>query len=130
MIQQNGWENAYLWLWYGNVYRYGLSFEKADYYFRKSVSLSPDDSYIINQFSAFLIESEVNVEEGLDRIASVVAVDPDNASYLYTYALGLFKTGNYEEADQVLEKSWELSPYYEHKLFVLMQEVEQQLDAI
>jgi tetratricopeptide (TPR) repeat protein len=130
MIQQNGWEDAYLWLWYGNVHRYGQSFEKADYYFRKAVSLSPDDPYIINQFSAFLIESEVNVEEGLDRITSVVEANPDNASYLYTYALGLFKTGNYEEADRVLEKSWELSPYYDHKLFVLMQEVEKQLDAI
>jgi tetratricopeptide (TPR) repeat protein len=128
-LKQRGWPEAYVWLWFAGVYNKGGSYYKAEEYYRKAIDLRRQDPYIIDEFARFLIESEVNVEEGMEQITPVVAANPDIAAFLYTYALGLYKTGNYKEAEEVLQKSWDLTPYYDHKQFVLMEEVDRILET-
>jgi len=128
MIEQKGRPEAYLWLWYAGVHDLAESYERAEFYFRQARSLRPDDPYIANDFARFLISRDIDVDEGMELITPIVEAHPENASFLYTYGLGLFKTKRYQEADEVLEKSWDLTPYYDHKQFTLGKKVGDLLD--
>lgn len=49
-------------------------------------------------------------------------MDPGNYSYLDTKGWGLYKQGRYKEALEILEKSWELKPVYDHEIFLHLEE--------
>lgn len=127
-IEQKGWPEAFRFLWYAGVYDKAGSFERAEFYFRKAHSLKPEDDYLTAEFALFLITNDINLEEGMELISPLAEKYPDNASFLYTYGLGLFKQGEYEKSDEVLQRSWDLTPFYDHKLFRLQNEVDDLLD--
>ncbi|MEA1886316.1 MAG: hypothetical protein U9N72_03795 [Bacteroidota bacterium] len=66
----------------------------------------------------FLIDSERNVNEGLQLAEKQLEMYPDNYNYLHTKGWGLYKQGKYEESLEYLEKSWELKPIYNHEVFL------------
>jgi len=128
MIEQRGWPETFRWIWYAGVYNKAESFKKAEFYYRKALELRPDDPWVVEDVARFLISSEVNVSEGLELIGPALEAIPENSSFLYTYALGLSKTGMYEEAYKALQQSWDLTPYYDHKVFTLTKKVYDQLE--
>jgi len=127
-LEQRGWPETYVWLWHAGVYEKAESFRMAENYYRKAVASRPDDPYLLDDFARFLIDSNVNIGEGLELITPIVEEYPENASFLYTYALGLFKTEKYEEAGEALQKSWDLTPYYDHRQFTLRKQIRDSLD--
>lgn len=127
MLEQKGWQETFVWLWYAGVYDEGGNHALAENYYRKALESRPDDPYLANDFAMFLIEREVNINEGMDLITPIVEEYPENAPFLYTYALGLYKTEKYEESGQALQKSWDLTPYYDHKQFTLRKKIRDQL---
>jgi tetratricopeptide (TPR) repeat protein len=68
------------------------------------------------------------VEEGMTMLSPLMENNPENASYLYTNGVGLYKMGNYQEAENALQKAWELKPYYDHKHFVLAKKINDELN--
>ncbi|MDF1576016.1 MAG: hypothetical protein P1P86_12585 [Bacteroidales bacterium] len=128
MTEQQGWPEANLWLWYAGVYDWAGSYEQAEYYHRKAYSMRSDNPMVIGEFAHFLIARDIKLEEGMNLIMPLVEEYPENASYQYTYGLGLYKRKEYEKAREVLQKSWSLRAYYDHKNFVLLKEVEDILD--
>ncbi len=128
MIEQRGWPETYRCIWYAGVYDKAESFKMAEPYYRKAISLRPDDLYVVNALARFLISSELNVVEGLELIGPNLETASQNPALLYTYALGLFKTGKYEEASAALQQSWDLTPYYDHKQFTLSKQIRDQLE--
>jgi len=127
MLEQKGWPDTFVWLWYAGVYDEAGSYVLAENYYRKAVESRPDDPYLANDLAMFLISRDVNVIEGMDLITPIVEENPGNAPFLYTYALGLFKTEKYEEAGNTLQKSWDLTPYYDHRQFTLRKKIRDQL---
>ena len=123
-IEQKGWPEAIQFLWYAGVYDKAGSFEIAEYYFRKAYLLGSEDNDLAAEFAQFLITNDINLEEGMEIISSLAEQCPENASFLYTYGLGLFKMGEYQKSEKVLQRSWDLTPYYDHKLFHLQNEVD------
>jgi tetratricopeptide (TPR) repeat protein len=128
-LEQRGWPETYVWLWHAGVYEKAESFRMAEYYYRKAVASRPDDPYLLDDFARFLIDSNVDIGEGLELITPLVEEYPENASFLHTYALGLFKTEKYEEAGLALQKSWDLTPYYDHRQFTLKKQIRDSLDT-
>lgn len=123
MTEQKGWPEANLNMWYAGVYAWAESWEKAEAYFRYALSLSPGNDYITFDVAEFLIMNDINVEEGMDMLGPLVDKYPDNASYIYTYGVGLYKMERYREAINALERSWEMRPYYDHEHFTLKNKV-------
>jgi TolB-like protein len=123
MLEQRGWPEANILAWYAGVYNNAESFELAEFYYRKVQSLRPGDDYLNADLSRFLITNDINLEEGLELITPLVEKYPENASFLYTYGLGLFKQGEYQLSKEVLQRSWDLNPYYDHKHFLLNKEI-------
>jgi tetratricopeptide (TPR) repeat protein len=123
MTEQNGWPEANLMLWYSGVYQWGESYEKAEEYLRKAMPLRPGNRMIEYELAELLISHDINVNEGMELISQLLEEDPQNVSYLYICGLGLYKMQKYPEAEEVLVRSWELRPYYDHKHFTLLKKV-------
>lgn len=128
MTEQRGWPESNLLMWYAGVYTWAESFEKAEEYYREALRLRPDNEMISNDLADILITYDLNVEEGMEIIVPLVEKYPDNVSYLYTYGLGLYKTGKYKEADEVLQKAWDMRAFYDHKHFTLGKKVDDMLN--
>lgn len=128
VLEQRGWSEGNILAWYAGAFGKGKSFELAEEYYREAYSLKPEDYHLHYEFALFLIENDINVEEGMELIRPVAEKYSENAAYLYTYGLGLFKQGEYQKALEVLIRSWENNPYYDHKVFRLKNETEDILD--
>jgi TolB-like protein/Tfp pilus assembly protein PilF len=123
MIEQKGWPEANLYLWYAGVHTWAESYEKAEEYYRLALSLSPGNEFTVFDVAEFLITHDIQVEEGMALLAPLVEKYPENAFFLYAYGVGLYKMKRYQEAQKALEASWEMRPYYDHKHFTLKKEV-------
>jgi tetratricopeptide (TPR) repeat protein len=93
-----------------NIYSQTDIPEKAEQYYRKALSLEPENSYRLNKLAYFLIDNDRNVTEGMDLIDKALKLTPDNSDYLHTKGWGLYRQQKPEEALKILQKSWDLRP--------------------
>ena len=77
----------------------------------------------MNNLAWLLIDKDRDVNKGLELADKALEMDPVNYSYLDTKGWGLYKQGKYKEALEILERSWELKPVYDHELFLHLEEV-------
>jgi tetratricopeptide (TPR) repeat protein len=91
---------------------------KAEKYYRQALSLEPKNSERMNNLAWFLIDKDRNFDEGLKLIDNALELSPDSYSMLDTKGWGLYMQGKYQEALELLEKSWELKPIYSHELYL------------
>ena len=66
----------------------------------------------MKNLASFLIDKDRNINEGLELIDKALELSPDNYNFTDIKGWGLYKQGKYEEALKLLEKSWDLKPYY------------------
>jgi TolB-like protein/Tfp pilus assembly protein PilF len=97
--------------------------DKAEEYYRKALSLEPENLTRIRNLAFFLIENDRNVKQGLDLVERVLKLNPDDYSFLDCKGWGLYKAGRYNEALEILQKSWELRGGYNHDAFLRLEEV-------
>ena len=124
ITDMHGWPEANQLLWYAGIYAGAESFEQAEHYYRESLSLRPDNETVQYEFARFLINNDINVEEGMEMITPLVEGNPRHAGYLYVYGVGLYKLGRYQEALETLERSWDLKSYYDHKHYTLIKKID------
>ena len=129
MTEKQGWLEANRVLWKAGVYDWGDSYDKAESYFREALEMKPEESRIQYELARFLIRRDINPDEGMEMMAALLEAYPDHPSYLFTYGQGLFKKGNYLEANKVLKNSWELSAFYDNEIFILLMETEKLLSS-
>ena len=82
--------------------------DKANEYYRQALSLEPENPVRINSLAYFLIDKDRSINEGLELVNKGLELNPDNYSFLYTKGWGLYKQGKYQEALEILQKSWNL----------------------
>lgn len=104
--------------------------EKAEKYLREAYSLDPDDPVILNKLAYFLIDKELNVSEGLKLATEGLKIRPDDHFLMHTLGWGLAKSGRYDEALEILNKSWESRPEYDHTLLQHIGEVQRQISSL
>jgi tetratricopeptide (TPR) repeat protein len=100
--------------------------ERAEKYFRQSLASQPDNPYKPNDLAWFLIDTGRNLNEGLELIEKALVLSTDNYEFLETKGWGLYKYGKYQEALNVLQKSWDLRrkyARYNHDAFLHLEEV-------
>lgn len=108
----------------GSIYSGAGLLEEAESYYRKAIEQEPDNLNWKNDFAWFLVDKEVNIEEGLELVEEVLDYAPEYWPALDTKGWGLYKQGKYEEALKLLKDSWDLKPAYSHTGFLHIQEVE------
>ena len=95
--------------------------DKAEEYYRKALSLEPENPERMNNLAYFLIDNDRNINEGLELVDKALELSPDNYNYLHTKGWGLYKQGKYQEALEILQKSWDLrmeKAIYDHEAFL------------
>jgi|WetSurMetagenome_2_1015567.scaffolds.fasta_scaffold15858_2 tetratricopeptide (TPR) repeat protein len=96
-------------------------FERADKYYRKALLLEPENPINLNNLAFFLIDKDRNIKEGIELADKALKIRPDYYLYLYTKGRGLYKQGKYQEALNLLQKSWDLrmkTAVYDHNAFL------------
>ena len=106
------------------------SMDKAEKYYRKALSLEPENPGRINTLANFFIESNRNLNEvsGLmDRAMELAPAKTDYYNYLNTKGWGLYKSGKNKEAVEILEKTWNEAPF---KLYSIKSHLEEVRNAV
>jgi tetratricopeptide (TPR) repeat protein/TolB-like protein len=91
-----------------NIYSEANIPDKAEEYYRKSLSLEPENPYYLNYLAYFLIDKDRNLNEGMELVEKALELSPENYKYLHAKGWGLYKQGKYQEAFKILQKSWDL----------------------
>ena len=102
------------------------SMDKAEEYYRQALLLEPESPVRLNDLAYFLINNDRNVNQGMELVEKALESRPDYYIYLYTKGWGLYKQGKYQEALEILQKSWDLRrkiAVYDHEAFLHLQEV-------
>jgi tetratricopeptide (TPR) repeat protein len=112
-----------------NIYSEADIPDKAEKYYREAVAKEPDKPLRMNNLAWFLIENNRNINEGLELINKALDINPDNYLFFDTKGWGLYKQGKYKEALEFLNKSWNLRPFYDHQVYLHIQEVKKALTS-
>jgi tetratricopeptide (TPR) repeat protein len=104
-----------------NFYTEAGMLDKAEELYRKELSFQSENPVYINNLAYFVINTDRNIKEGMDLIDQALELKPENYNYLHTKGWGLYKQGKYQEALEILQKSWDLrkeKAIYNHDAFL------------
>ncbi|MEN8122870.1 MAG: hypothetical protein ABFS35_21200, partial [Bacteroidota bacterium] len=121
------WPESRIMATVGYIYSQANLIDKAEINYRQGLKLEPLNPSRMYNLAWFLIDNDINVNEGLELVQKALEQESDDWYYLDTKGWGLYKQGKYEEALKILNDSWELRPYYDHEGFQHIQEVEKAL---
>ncbi len=82
----------------GEAYYEINNYKKSDYYFDQVLQKEPDNIYVINNYSYYLSLREEKLEYAESISKKTIIAEPDNSTYLDTYAWILFKLERYHDA--------------------------------
>jgi len=126
---KNLWPESRILSGVGYIYTEANLFNDAEISYRQGLTLDPGNPSRMYDLAWFLIDHDINLDEGLDLIQNALELRPDNWYYLDTKGWGLYKQGKVEEALKILNDSWNLRPSYRHRGYLHIQEVEKALSS-
>ena len=109
----------------GGIYYSANDLEKSSQFYRKALKLKPDYLTAINHLAANIFEQRKDLNEGMDLINKALEINPENPLFLSTKGEGLYQQGKYKEALENFEKAWAIYKYYNHDLYLDIQEAKQ-----
>jgi tetratricopeptide (TPR) repeat protein len=83
---------------------------ESDSAYEKSLKLDPENAFVLNNYSYYLSVRKVNLERAKQMSAYANKLDPDNDSFMDTYAWILFQLGEFPEAKTFQERAVMKSP--------------------
>jgi tetratricopeptide (TPR) repeat protein len=89
----------------GEVYNNDGNHQMSDQMFEKALDIDGENLVVLNNYSYYLSLREENLENALEMSKKCIIKEPENATYLDTYAWILFKMKKYEEAKNYIEKA-------------------------
>jgi AraC-like DNA-binding protein/tetratricopeptide (TPR) repeat protein len=98
----------------GSIYNVAGFPDKAEGFYRKAISMDPDNPERLYGFSIFLVDNDIKLEEVQGLMDQAMALAHDKMHY-YKYldmkGWGLYKQGKNREALEILEKTWKSVPF-------------------
>ncbi len=89
----------------GDSYQTLKQHDKSDQAYDKALEIDPDNVYVLNNYSYFLALRKDQLEKAKDMSMRSNNLAPGQSSFQDTYAWILFQMGNYEEANQWIDKA-------------------------
>ncbi|AEI47252.1 tetratricopeptide repeat protein [Runella slithyformis] len=89
----------------GDAYNGLGQHEKSDASYEEALKIEPKNDHVQNNYSYFLSLRKAKLERAKEMAAQVVSRNPDNATYLDTYAWVLYVMKDYKGARTHLEKA-------------------------
>lgn len=89
----------------GDIYYKIGKKEKAFEAYDEALKLSPNNIYVMNNYAYYLSEENIELKKAEKMSAKTVEKEPDNSTYLDTYAWIFFQQGNYSLAKFYIERA-------------------------
>ena len=89
----------------GDIYNQLENYEKSDEYYDKALTITPNDAYILNNYSYYLSLRNTRLEKAREMAMKANEIDPESSSFQDTYGWVLYKLGEYAEAEIWVKKS-------------------------
>lgn len=89
----------------GDTYNALKEFEKSDKAYDDALAFNASNDVILNNYSYFLAMRKSNLEKAEKMAAQLVKNNPENATYLDTYAWVLYVREKYKDAKKTIEKA-------------------------
>lgn len=80
-------------------------YDKADSTFRRIIQENPKNYLVINNFSYYLALRKESLDEARRLSYQTILDNPENGTFLDTYAWVLYMSGEYEEAEKYINKA-------------------------
>ena len=111
------------------IYEQADILSKAEWHYRQAHSLDPLDPIRLYSLAYFLIDSEKDVNEGLELIEKASVLGLDEFYYTGCKGWGLYKQKKYDEALELLQRSWDARPIYDHDAFLHLEAAKKTKDG-
>ncbi len=102
----------------GDAYNGQELYNKSDEAFEAALDFDPNNYGILNNYSYYLALRKENLEKAEKMSKKVIDNNPEDVTFLDTYAWVLYTKGKYKEAKKVMEKAISLGNveaiHYEH----------------
>jgi AraC-like DNA-binding protein/TolB-like protein len=108
------------------IYSLGDYPDRAEEYYRMAHMAEPESIEWVNTLGFYLIDKDRNIEEGLGLIERALISRPDNYRLLDSQGWGLYKKGQYQEALDIIQRSWDLrlqNARYNHASYLRLEKV-------
>ncbi len=102
-------------------------YNEAEKFWQTSRQLEPENLYHVRCLAEFLILNDIDVQEGLELVNTILTSDPDYYDVLFFKGLALYKQGYPEQALETLKMAWDKRYSYRHDHYLAIKEVEQGL---
>lgn len=89
----------------GNAYNDIKEYSKSDESFDKALEVNPKDAYSLNNYSYYLSLRSEKLDKAAEMSLRSNELEPNNSSFLDTYAWILYKKGDYKQALEYQEKA-------------------------
>lgn len=89
----------------GELFNSVADFPSSDSFFRKAIALNPRNTLVLNNYSYYLAERNVDLKLAAGYIKTCLEIEPSSYSYLDTYGWILYKIGNTKASLKVLESA-------------------------
>lgn len=89
----------------GDAYNASKEYEKSDKAYDDALALNANNDVILNNYSYYLALRKANLEKAEKMSALLIKNNPNNATYLDTYAWVLYMREKYKDAKKVMEKA-------------------------
>jgi tetratricopeptide (TPR) repeat protein len=89
----------------GDVLNELKEFESSYQAYDSSLAINPNQAFVLNNYSYYLSLQSNSLEKARKMSAKSLEIDPNNSSFLDTYAWILFKLKDYQGAKEFIEKA-------------------------
>ena len=114
------WTEARILTNLAGIYMQAGNLDRAEYLYRQALLSEPEKPSRLNNLARFLIDTDRNLKEGLELVEIALQLTPDDYELLDTKGWGLYKLNKYNEAFDILQKSWDSriqNAVYNHEAF-------------
>jgi tetratricopeptide (TPR) repeat protein len=109
----------------GYIYAQAGQPDVAEKQYRLAIRQNPQNLQFQFNLAKFLIDEEIQVDEGLEILDRLLETSPEHWALLSYKGWGLYKKGNLEEGLELLRTGWEKKPIYNHLYYLHLQEAEE-----
>jgi tetratricopeptide (TPR) repeat protein len=99
---------AQFYAYLGEAYNAMKDSDSSDRAYDKSLSLNPNDSFVLNNYAYYLALRGEKLDKAEPMAKKSTEFEPKNPSNIDTYAWVLYKLGKYEAAEATIKKALEL----------------------
>jgi Tfp pilus assembly protein PilF len=98
-------EKLYVFFLRGELFDREKMYDQAEVQFRQALVIDPQNAAVLNYLGYMLADQGQKLPEALKMIRQAVELEPQNGAYLDSLGWVYFKTGQYPQAEENLQKA-------------------------